>query len=796
MPDFYNPYHFVPATGRVAESATEDLGAIRKGNSTHPARHDRWVSGTYSGRVICRLTLERPTLVGGKQEPEDRVQTKTVTPYMRSVVDADGEQQTWPAIPGSSLRGLISAVAETLSQSTLRVLTETSYSVRVKPGNGLSALGYLVESKAAGRRFDLVPVGLPTLETTGDTFGFTDDRSKWFPVFRDYTWHQVLTAYVDGYDKGPRGVVLRHDSHLDRLKPTSGSPHDDPPTWWYALVGSHPQLYKTIGSLSELPRDLVHGPDRNHATRRNNPRPALHVVRGKRVDRYFLLGRLLDDILPEAKQGAPGRALYTRGTLRVLGIDGRSSQMPRTKKHEIFIPHPLPDAMCREEKPRQPLPVPDSVIETFEAIAAQRKRLSQDGEHPFQLAGRAGGGVARAGELYYFDVDPNGREVTEISISAIWRRSVGDRTSGRVDSAYAFFDSIRDNLTPLRQVAEGEKQRALTPAELLFGVVAEGKDEDAVGADALASRVRVYDGLTLQAPERAPSAITLKTLSTPKPPSPALYFTTKQGDAATAIGKEELNKDRHRPQGRKFYLHHPARVFAATRPTDWACASHDPGENDRMRLRCQPLMPQEENPFYFHMDFDNLSGPELTLLMLALRPDEQFRHKLGLAKSLGLGTVRIEIEGVFLVDRAKRYGRDGLAQPRYVQAWRPAGHTDSPPWRDRWQREADALGSQGTQVDSGSMTDTTWWDDRLVDHRTLEVLRKLGDPAAVRDELVVHTPLTDDQWTGAKSRELETFQWFVENERQTGPNQALRPIEPDQPLPTLRTVPTRSNGGG
>ena len=781
MREFHNPYHFVPATGRVHRDGqdraveTEDYADIKEGRSAHPARHDRWVPGTHSGRLVCRLELERPTLVGGAQTaPADGNPNgaKQVEPYRTTWRDPQGKDHTWPGFPGSSLRGMVSAVAEAISQSSLRVLEDRAYSVRVNMGEDtLSALGRLVERKpagAAGPRFDLVPVGLPTLHRVGDRFALPP---RWRPVFKDFTWGQVLTAYVDGYEPVPVAgggtqPRLRVETFLATEHPTSFDPAH--PCYYYAKLTSGMTFQRSV--LEPIDADLKHPFD--------PARPAL-----KAKDGNYLLGRQLEHVCTLAQWGQlsePQKNLYVRGYLRVLGIDGRADEMPPTKKHEILIPHP-------DGKPEPHLPVPQQVVETFHALAKERADET-DNRHPFALSG-IDHWRCRDGDLVYFDVDEQGA-IKEIAICAIWRRRLGKST-------HDFFDALTHNhvLTPLRADPKDLKPRpGLTPAELLFGVVEDGREKDDPSASALASRVRVFDAVAFRAPKTASHPLTLKTLSSPKPPSPALYF-HDGSNPQTYIPKGRLGNDAggpHRPNGRKFYLHHPAAGFVGDNPEPWTCTSRAGDQRDHLRLSCRPLVPEKGNPFWFHLDFDNLSDAELTLLVAALRPSDAHRHKLGLGKSLGLGTVCVDIAGLFLVDRQHRYGLKALEQPRYARGWlRGQPGVGAPAWAARYPREAAAVvASTGSGDWSRDLAPEhqPWWNPRLIDENALAILTTLGDPTKLQPGTPVHTPLTAQQRQSNPAdpgrTEDETFKWFVAN-AQPGGHQVLGKITPGQPLPTL-----------
>ena len=124
---FYFPYNFYPVTGEIKkgetshkprylfdyDNKTDDTG---KPTTAQLARHDVWQKDTYSGHINLTFTTYTPTLVGNthkKDRPRDDNSPSAVTPYY------------WRgklALPANSLRGMIASIAETLSQSTLRVL--------------------------------------------------------------------------------------------------------------------------------------------------------------------------------------------------------------------------------------------------------------------------------------------------------------------------------------------------------------------------------------------------------------------------------------------------------------------------------------------------------------------------------------------------------------------------------------------------------------------------------------------------------------------------------------------------
>jgi hypothetical protein len=133
MASFYLPYNFIPATGQVNGQQTPTVAYPKQESVPSElraaARHDLWLKDRRHGRILCELTLKTPTVVGNEHQGQDPAQ---VFPYK-----VDGA----PAIPANSLRGMIASVAETLSQSALRVLDHSYWNAFRKLGVDLPPWG-------------------------------------------------------------------------------------------------------------------------------------------------------------------------------------------------------------------------------------------------------------------------------------------------------------------------------------------------------------------------------------------------------------------------------------------------------------------------------------------------------------------------------------------------------------------------------------------------------------------------------------------------------------------------------
>jgi len=92
--------------------------------------------------------------------------------------------------------------------------------------------------------------------------------------------------------------------------------------------------------------------------------------------------------------------------------------------------------------------------------------------------------------------------------------------------------------------------------------------------------------------------------------------------------------------GRKFYFHHPGGVATSRKP-------------GKYNQRITPL--NTGSQFVFSAGFNNLEQDEWQALLYAIVLEQRMRHKIGYAKPSGLGSVRIELNDIRIIDYAARY---------------------------------------------------------------------------------------------------------------------------------------------
>lgn len=662
---FHNPYHFVPVPEESREY-WEEKEIFFKDTGAHWT-HSRYITeeGVHNGRIVCRLTTETPIFIGSKRESEATEKSPAVVAPFELVKGK-------PAIPASSLRGLISSIAEAASNSSMRVLENRRLSMRQNHTTPLPAIGMM--------------------HITGDK----EEEKKQYRLYP-----------LAPPDRRARGVHDRFEKFFGNVKP--------------------PELVRLHSSCDTCGQEL-------ETYSKKNPK------------RYYLIKEDFT-LIPEKVASEDVKKKGTLGIVRYFPF-----KVGHVRRHYFF---PFPHHVEGMKDSKSYL-VPEEVVEVFHQLADQRTEAEKKGILPNipknteRNSGDAPGEKhvrLKTGDIVFFDVDEN-KNISEISFSAIWRKVAGG-------TVFDFFSSKENGYKDLEILPFHGKREFVSPAEMVFGFVEDRDKKDKITepAKAYAGRVRfshgIFEGEVQKAYQK--DGVMLKILDSPKPPCPAMYFTQRTGKTAY-ISKADLKVEEHCPQGRKMYLHHPYQEGA----NPWK--TQKPKENLKQKVCITPVAKGQS--FWFHIDFTNLDDYELGMLLYSLKPDENFRHKIGMGKPIGLGTVNIEPVFLQLIDRKARYTEKPLSSSRrYSKIFcllpdkSETDKLENVPTRYREDNMKEfclkekAQNLDAWKVFKGSMKDSV--HDALI---------LLGNPAMVRHS--VHTPLQKGQ-----AEEEETFKWFGKNDR-------------------------------
>jgi len=319
---FHNPYHFVPVkpASRIEDLKREELQA----NPKH-VTHDRYYPDKYSGRLVCRLTTESPIFIGAERNAD-------VSPAVSLPFELDGK----PAVPASTLRGLISSITETASNSALRVLENESYSYRKtmntydEKHKGMSAIGMVfIDTNTEGNNeFYLSPLVLPTLDTK--------TMREWDAYQTHYPFPN-MRVYIDNSNR-------------------ENYPYD--------TFNLQRPVYYGLKLHSRSWGDFSFSTDSYQHIKANRFLIAQRAMTNE--------GLKLWEEIPEEQ-----RSEYTRGILRILGCWGRND-IPNTKHHELFLPYP-------EGVEWKKIKIMDEAVKRFYDLADQRTKARN--ELPYEPKG-------------------------------------------------------------------------------------------------------------------------------------------------------------------------------------------------------------------------------------------------------------------------------------------------------------------------------------------------------------------------------------------------------------------------
>lgn len=775
---FINPFHFVPSTDPVAPTPIKDVAQTlkHKPEKSEPfvpqapeLLHDRFVADSshskyFSGRIVCKLTTKTPCVFGnehvkvpGVPQLDDDGKTTTKTTTKIDNFSLDG----YAAIAGTSLKGVISTIAEMASGSTMRVLNNRAFSLRSSMKQSRSAVGMIIGEK--GRR-KLLPLALPTFVRIG-----------------------------------PQPNPRQPDNRP--FEPTDGSDN----AIWHEII-SRRRLIESTATLTAVyvPKNIAaelcfHSRRSVVAIRGTCPGIAWDHTRHRPTNEQDNKVRK-GSVLRPAKNGDPyekGEPFHVEpvnpNVTQTLGIV-RSLREPTVKPPKLWFSMFLPVApRWRNSDDVFALPEQDAgilLIEAeeaclrFDAIVTESFSNAPDSPSCTALRGQTeftrptkrdqepkNKGI-KEGDLVFF-VPLSATEVESVSISGIWRegpRWMWDKTNGTP----GLLDGIdRHPMHPHRE--------QVTLAEKMFGWVddvSQKKDEQTQAESkvtAYKGRIRISDAIsnemlqnaqllpnhqeTRNIPDALKGYYPLKILSSPKPPCPELYMKSKPGDKA--IRQTFIDSTDIQIQGWKFYVIEAKAIQEGDCGQSWITSQ--PNKNVEQKSWVRPI--KSETEFWFHIDFENLTEIELQLLCYSLRPTDEFVHRCGFGKPLQLGAVKIEPLAIAFIDRQLRYKTNaGLlrGRKRFATLWcdqtaylQEVSNLAAEILR---KRNYSLLPSQVVSVQPPRVSDlAAGFARRIPDHH--HVMMLMGKPVVLPADCIGVTYPRK----GSQDGESEIFRWFVAN---------------------------------
>jgi CRISPR-associated protein (TIGR03986 family) len=175
----------------------------------------------------------------------------------------------------------------------------------------------------------------------------------------------------------------------------------------------------------------------------------------------------------------------------------------------------------------------------------------------------------------------------------------------------------------------------------VFGWVHPSSPKDPNIQIAYAGRVSFSHGILQGEPKKLNETITLAILSSPKPTTTSFYLIDANNQPSFNVHYDTSNA---KLRGRKFYRHQ-----GKITPQEYKRTT-----KDKQNRTVKDVL-DKDNQFKFTVCFENLAPVELGALLWTLEMDGKGFHRLGFAKPLGFGSVRIKIDEVKVLDPKKRY---------------------------------------------------------------------------------------------------------------------------------------------
>ena len=669
---FLNPFHFVPPARPVAASPVADVqqslgGKPAPGEVYAPAMphllHDRYEAGPpgadasdcYSGRILCRLTTRSPCVFGNEHQavplpghdPTARIDNFSIGGFA--------------AIAGTTLKGMLSTVAEVASGSAMRVLNNRVMSIRSSMSQSRSALGMVFGEKGHRR---ILPLTFPT---------FRFEKKQYVPTdgTENAVWEAFLTARVRL--NLAANLTPIYIQRSDENRQFCFHPHFQVaavPQGRYDEIEwdrGQPALGQASYKIEKPGRDSQRGVLRPYRHDRDaNRLPRVEACDRGRPQCCGIVRYLCDP--QERGHKSSEFALF----IRIPGewnADGKFA-FDRVDP-SLLVPA---EAACARF---------DAIVaDKFSSAPGEKKKFSCTelvGQTPFKLprkkGDKPGNPGLQQGDLVYFR-PASATEVESVSISGIWREGVRWMWNPDTGEPDLLDSSERRPMNARREI--------VTLAEKLFGWVddvGQQRAEDESSPPPLPAykgRVRISDALSAvrledsspdandgaqlknTAPQRqAPAAVRdyfpLKILASPKPPCPKFYLVDTEHPGSKKIRRDFINKGAVQIQGTKYYLVHRA-TWDQDADGDWKTKFDAQELNQKCFVR--PI--KQQTHFWFHVDFENLSAEELELLCYCLHPNDGFVHRCGFGKPLGLGAVTLTPVAIAYVDRLARYRHETI----------------------------------------------------------------------------------------------------------------------------------------
>jgi CRISPR-associated protein (TIGR03986 family) len=582
---FLNPYNFIRYldTPKVDQDTSTDQQLLWR---CPPPPHDRYLG--LSGQITCEVEAMTPLFVSDSHAIEKGENDHDSYRFF----EYDGK----PALPASSLRGMVRSVFEAVTNSCFGVHDDQKLSKHFESRRAPWLVPARVEKEGTEWCLRLLP-GSTKLQIERRPGGGSPDGMQyaaWAASYWPISPSKTLRA-IDPkrFRLGGKQRRIR-DKFIKRTKTAFRNPdgvkHGEP---CYAMLHEfqHPHPKVKFWDVVEVRRCLEDFPDNQQSDATegwlciNNQN-----IEAKHSERFF----------------------FSRENSRVIDL-------PETVREEY-------EALIKDYQRRHAKTVDKHKQGKRSADEASLSRFIYDDEES-RLQG---------GELVY--------ALLSGTISNPTIEFIAPVAVPRISYSHSVGDLLLQypHLLPCKDYAK------LCPACRTFGWVHPKPPEGSPDiVTACAGRVRfsharhLSDNGTL---EDTPLAV----LSTPKPTTTQFYLLDENGNPHPEV---DYNKRGAQLRGRKVYRHH-----GEADPKEYEYQGKEP--SDQHRTVRGALKPGAR--FEFTVDFENLMPVELDALLYALELEDDLVHRLGYAKPLGFGSIKVRVSSLKALNWTERFGSIAL----------------------------------------------------------------------------------------------------------------------------------------
>lgn len=581
------PYNFVPLPNRVF---TVEDGIEVDGQKIKPwEQQDRFIPGTYSGWIDLEIEALTPIYIRGaatrKEDGEwdGREARVRPEPYMLP----DGR----PAIPGSSLRGMVRTLVEILAFAKIPPVSKAKLFYR---------------DVSQGRIGEIYRKNF--IEELGQISRGKDISSGHFvcnqaPGYRS----RVCAGFIDARSKEIRKCEIARVEH-NLIKKVFNQPVLDG-RGPQAIPNQKIQYQKVLVSLDPKPENYFYKANNRHS-------------------HFYLQFRKVHDMLITNDQNDKQEWMkkgYREGTLVITG------GMPNKHLEFVFL-----DINSYER-----IKIPEDVWDSFN----HDNQITQWQERAFPLNGprsklrKRAGGLSHGQPVFYL--------LDEFQKSK-------KNPDGLVFLGRASMFRLPYDLSPFDLVPEEIRNAPLDLAEAMFGKVDEDEKWAIKGRVFFEDAVAVEDGQGLLEGKIVPKILSspkptsYQNYLTQDGTKDQHHLTSYFREDSTTIRGHKLYW--HRWCEEKGLLE--VREGKDHDEILKNLLSEHPQDKYKQHTVIQPV--KSGLYFRGRIRFENLTDLELGALLSALELPEHCAHKLGMGKPLGLGSVRIKPR-LRLIDRMKRY---------------------------------------------------------------------------------------------------------------------------------------------